>query len=137
MCYDSEESDDDVLAVGAVRPLVHAAPLGGSGMMDNCQQRADSTDDVFSMGARGTRNRPVMCCEQLDDFDWVVPLYEPDLALAGQNVNIGAMDVGRDVRVLLGVFLVVVEKTDVMPMSLPVVVETGPQIWCESDLLLP
>ena len=46
------ESDDDVLSVGAVRPLANAAPLGGAGMMDDCQQRADSKDDVFSMGAR-------------------------------------------------------------------------------------
>ena len=30
-CSDSEESDDDVLSVGAVRPLAPAAPLGGPG----------------------------------------------------------------------------------------------------------
>ena len=94
-CSDSEESDDDVLAVGAVRPQANAVPLGGAGMMDNCQQRADSMDDVFSMGARGPINRPGMRCARLDDFDWVVPPYEPDLASAGRNVDIGAMDVGR------------------------------------------
>ena len=28
---DSDESDDDVLSVGGVRPLPNAAPLGGAG----------------------------------------------------------------------------------------------------------
>ena len=50
------ESDDDVLSVGAVRPLANAAPLGGVGMMDDYQQRADAKDGVFSMGARGPMN---------------------------------------------------------------------------------
>ena len=110
---------------------------GWGGMMDDCQQRADSKDDVFLLGARGLMNRPGMCCALLDDFDWVVPPYEPDLVLAGRNVDIGVMDVGRDVRVLPDVFPVVVEETDVMPVSLPVVVERRPQVGCESDLLLP
>ena len=45
------ESDDDVLLVGVVRPLANADPLGGAGMMDDCQQRADAKDDVFLMWA--------------------------------------------------------------------------------------
>ena len=27
-------------------------------------------------------NRPTMCCARLDDFDWVVPGYDPDLLLS-------------------------------------------------------
>ena len=121
-----------MLSVGAVRPLANVAPLGGAGMMDDCQQRADSKDDVFSLGARGPMNRPGMCCAQLDDFDWEVPPYEPDLILAGMNVDMGVTDVGRDVHILPDVFPVVVEVE-----SFPVVVETGPQVGRESDLLLP
>ena len=34
-CSDSEESDDDVISVGAVRPLTTAAPLGGARMMES------------------------------------------------------------------------------------------------------
>ena len=109
-CSDSEESDHVVSLVGAVRPLANAAPLGGVGMMDDCQERADSTEDVFSMGARGPINRPGMCCARLDDFDWVVPPYEPDLVLVGRNVDIGVKDVGRDVLVLLDVFQVKSQK---------------------------
>ena len=61
-CSDLEESDDDVLSVGAVWPLMTAAPLGGAGMLHDCQQRADSNDDVFSMGARVPMDRPGMLC---------------------------------------------------------------------------
>ena len=81
------ESDDDVLSVGAVRPLANAAPLGGAGMMDDYQQRADAKDDVFSMGAWGPMNRPEMCCAQLDDFYWVVPHYDPDTLLSGRDMK--------------------------------------------------
>ena len=45
-CSDSEESDD-VLSVGAVQPLVTAAPLGGAAMMVDCQLQADSKDEVL------------------------------------------------------------------------------------------
>ena len=54
-CSDSEESDDDVLSVGPARPLVTAALLGGTG-------NSWTADDLY-----GT------CCEQLDDFNWVIP----------------------------------------------------------------
>ena len=49
-CSDSDDSDDDVLSVGAVRPLMTAAPLGGARMMDDCRLHADSKDDVLSVG---------------------------------------------------------------------------------------
>ena len=32
-CSDSDDSDDDVLLMGAVRPLTSAAPLGGTEML--------------------------------------------------------------------------------------------------------
>ena len=49
---------------------------------------------------------------------------------------VGATDVGREVRGLPEVFPVVAEETAVRPMSWPVVVETEPQVGCESDGLL-
>ena len=84
-CSDLEESDDDVLSVGAVRPLATAAPLGGAGLMDDCQLHVDSRDDVLSVGAWAPMIGPGMCCAQLDDFDGVVPPYEPDLLLLGKH----------------------------------------------------
>ena len=92
-------SDDDVLSVGAVRPLAYAAPVGGAGMMDDCQQRADAKDDVFSMGARGPMNRPRMCCARVDDFDWVVPHYDPETLLSRRDMEVGVTDISQDIRV--------------------------------------
>ena len=85
-CSDSEESDDDVLSVGVVRPLAIAAPLGGAGLMDDCQLHVDSWDDVLSVGAWAPMNGPGMCCARLDDFDGVVPPYEPDILLPGRDM---------------------------------------------------
>ena len=75
-----------------------------------------------------------MCCAWLDDFDWVVPPYEPDMVLPGREMDVGITDVGRDICVLPDEFPVVVDKMAVEPMSLPVVVETGPQVGCDPDL---
>ena len=62
-CSDSEVSDDDVLSVGAVRPLATTAPLGGGGLIDDCQPQVDSNDDVLSVGTWTQMNRPrdVVC----------------------------------------------------------------------------
>ena len=59
-CPDSEDSDDDVLSVGAARPLTTAAPLGGARMMDDCQLHVDLKDDVLSVGAGPPMNQPGM-----------------------------------------------------------------------------
>ena len=88
-CSDSEESDDDVLSVGALRPLATAAPLGVAGLMDDCQLHVDSGDDVLSVGAWAPLNGPGMCCAWLDDFDGVVPPYEPDMLLPGRDMGYG------------------------------------------------
>ena len=62
--------------------------------------------------------------------------YEPDMVLPGGDMDLGITDVGRDICVLPDVFLVVVDKTAVEPMSLPVVVKTGSQVGCEPDFYL-
>ena len=80
-CSDSQESDDDVQSVGAVRPLVTVAPLGVAGLINDCQLHVDSNDDVLSVGTWAPKNRPAMCCARLDDFDWVVPDCDPDTLL--------------------------------------------------------
>ena len=130
------ESDDDVLSVGDVRPLANAAPLGGAGMMNDCQQRADAKDDMFSMGASGTMDRPGMCCARLDDFDWVVPQYDPDTLLSGRDMEVGVTDISQDIRVLSDAFPVMSNKKAAVPMPLYVVVGTEPQVDCDPDALL-
>ena len=48
-CSDSDKSDDDVLSVGSIRPLLFAAPLGGAiGHNDNMIQD-DSLRDEWSV----------------------------------------------------------------------------------------
>ena len=81
-------------------------------------------------------DRPGTCGAWLDDFDWVVPPYVPDLVLPGRDGDVGATDVGREVRGLPEVFPVVAEEMAVRPMSCPVVVETEPQVGRESDVLM-
>ena len=98
-CSDSEESDDDVLSVGAVRPLATVAPLGGAGLIDDCQSHVDSNDDVLSVGTWAPMNRPAMCCARLDDFDWVVPDYDPDILLSGRDIGVGVTDLTEDIQV--------------------------------------
>ena len=132
-CSDSEESDDDVLSVGAVWPLTTAAPLGGAGLMVDCQLHVDSEDDDLSVGAWAPTNGPERC---LDDFDWVVPHYEQNMLWSGWDMEVGTTDIGRDIRVLPDVFPVLFEETAAVPMSLPVVVETGRQFDCDTDILL-
>ena len=99
-CSDLEVSDDDVLSVGAVWPLETAAPLGGAGLEDDRQPYSDSDDDVLSMGARVPMNRPARCCARLDDFDWVVPHYDPGILLSGRDIEVAFPDLNHDIRVL-------------------------------------
>ena len=127
-CSDSEASDDDVLSVGAVRPLETAAPLGGAGLKYDRQPYSDSDDDVLSVGVRVPMNRSAMCCARLDDFDWVVPDYDPDILLSGRDRKVGVTDLTQDIRVVPEVFPVMFDETAAVPMPLPVVVETGPQV---------
>ena len=45
-------------------------------------------------------------------------------------------DINQDIRVLPDAFPVMFDKKAAVPMPLPVVVETGPQVECESDLFM-
>ena len=135
-CSDSDDSDDDVLLVGAVLPLTNAASLGGTRMVDDCRLQADSLDDVLSVRAWASENRHGTCCARLDDFDWVVPPYDPDMILPGWEMDVEIPDVDRDICVLSDEFPVVVYKTAVEPLSLPGVVKTRPHVWLRPGLVL-
>ena len=91
------------------------------------------------MGAWAPMDGPGMCCAQLDDFDWVVPHYEPNMLLsgrAGRDMEVEITDIGWDICVLPDVLPVLFDETAAVPLPLPVVVETGPQVDCEMDILL-
>ena len=125
-----------MLSVGAVRPLVTAAPLGGAGLIDDYQPHVNSNDDVLSVGTWTQMNRPVMCCTQLDDFDWEVPDFDPDRLLSGRDIGVGLTDLTRDIQVLPDVFRVMFDEMAAVTMPLPVVVETAPQVDYDPNILL-
>ena len=135
-CSDLEVSDDDVLSVGDVWPLATAAPLAGAGLIDDCQPHVDLNDDILSVGTWTQMKRPMMCCERLDDFDWVVSDYDPDRLLSGPDIEIGITDLTWDIQILSHVFPVMFDEMAAVPMCLPVVVETGPQVDYDPDILL-
>ena len=70
---DSDESDDDVLSVGPMRPLVTAASLGGARRDDACRLQVDSLSDEWSVESWAVENRHETCCAWLDDFNWMIP----------------------------------------------------------------
>ena len=49
-CSDSDESDDDVLSVGPMRPLLYAALLGGAIGHDDYKIQDDSLHDDVNCG---------------------------------------------------------------------------------------
>ena len=69
----SDESDDDVLSVGPMRPLLTAASLDGTRRDDDCRLQVDSLSDEWSVESWAVENRHETCCALLDDFDWVIP----------------------------------------------------------------
>ena len=135
--YDSDESDDDVLSVGAVRPLPDAASWDGAEIVDVGQRQADVVDDALFMRAQYLMDGPGMCCARMDDFDWVASPNVRDLGLAEREVDVGAPDVGRkvsEVAVALPGLTVVTVK---VPVIWPVVTRTEPQVDCVSVEVLP
>ena len=136
-CSDSDDSDDDVLSVGPVRPLKIAAPLGGARMENDCRLQVDSLNDVLSVGAWASENRHDTFCARLDDFDWVVPPYDLDMILPSRELDKESSEFDRDIRVVPEKFPVVVNKTAVEPLCLPVIVQTRPQVGCDPDLTFP
>ena len=67
-CSDLDESDDDVLSVGPMRPLVTAAPLGGARGHDDGMLQVDSLSDL-SVDSWTAEDPHGTYCAQLDDFD--------------------------------------------------------------------
>ena len=73
-CSVSDESEDDVLLVGPMRPLVTAAPLGGARGHDDDMIQANSLRHEWSVDSWTAGDRYGTSCAQLDNFDWVMPV---------------------------------------------------------------
>ena len=76
-CSDSDKSDDDVLSVGPMRPLLYAAPLGGAIGHDDYRIQDDSLHDEWSVDSWTAGDRYGTSCAQLDNFHWVMPAGYP------------------------------------------------------------
>ena len=62
--------------------------------------------------------------------------YDPDIQLSGRDIEVGVMDTNQDIQVLPDVFPAMFDETAAVPLPLPVVVETGPQVGYDPDILV-
>ena len=79
LCSDSDESDDDVLSDGVIRPLPCNATWSGTSVMNVGQRYVEEEDDRLCQSARDQLDKSSTFCTKLDDFDWIVP---PDTLLS-------------------------------------------------------
>ena len=66
-----DESDNDVLSVGAVRPLPDAASWDGAEIVEISQRQADIIDDALLIRDQDLMDGPGTCCARMDDVDGV------------------------------------------------------------------
>ena len=136
-CSDSDESDDDVLSVGPMRPLVTAAPLGGARRNYYGMIQVNSLSDEWSVDPWTAENRHGMCCAQLDDFYWVITAGDLVGRLPRPVEDEDVSDIEPDVCDVPDEFPVSMETAAVESLCFPVVVQTRPQGGCYPVLPLP
>ena len=147
-CSDSDDSDDDVLSVGAVRPLTTAAPPGGARMMvdmwnvevDIVYTRRDIQNllDVFPVMFDKAAAVPMTLPVDVEMGPQVEE--DPDVVLTGRDMEMGDPDVGRDIRVLTDVCQMMFDESATGPLSLAVVVNTETQVdvrWAATLAVVP
>ena len=98
----------------AAVPMPLSVVVGTESLVDYDPDMLLSRQDIYPM------DRPGMCCVRLDDFDWVVPHYDPDTLLSGRDMEVGVTDISQDIRVLPDAFPVMFDEKTAVPMSLPV-----------------
>ena len=136
-CSDSDESDDDVLSVGHMRPLVTAVSLGGARRDDNCRMQIDSLSDEWSVESWTAENRHETCCARLDDFDWVIPACDLVRRLPRPEGDEELSDIEQDVCDVPDEFPVSMETATVESLCFTLVLQTTPQEGCDPVLPLP
>ena len=134
-CSDSDESDDDVLSVGPMRPLLIAAPLGGAIGHNDYMIQEDPLREEWSVYS-GTADRYETSCAQLDNFDWVMQADYPVGVLPESEEDDSLSDIEPDVCDAPDVFPVGKETVAVESLCFPVVVTTRPQGGCDPVLPL-
>ena len=127
-CSDSDESDDDVLSLGPMQPLVTAARLGGTRGHSDDMIKTDLLRDEWSVDSWTAGDRHVTGCEQLDNFDWVMPAGYPVGVVPEAEEDDSLSDVEPDACDVPDVFPVHRETAAVESLCFPVVVQTRPQV---------
>ena len=130
-CSDSDESEDDVLSVGPMRPSLFAAPLGGARGHDYDMIQANSLRDEWSVYSWSAEDRYGTSCAQLDNFDWVMPAGYPVGVLPRLEEDDSLSDIEPDVCDVSNVFPIRSETAAVEPLSFLLVVQTRPQGDCD------
>ena len=136
-CYNLDESDDDVLSVGAVRPLPKTASINEAEIVDVSQRQTDVVDDVLFLRNQGLMDSLGTCCARMDDFDWVASPYARNLGLAERDVDVGVPDISRKVSEVPVALPVLADVTVRNPVLWPLITRTEPQVDCVSVELLP
>ena len=126
-CSDSDESEDNVLSIGPMQPVVTAAPLGGARGQDDGMIQANSLSDEWSVDSWTAEDRCGTCCAQLDNFDWVIPACDLVGGLPIPEKDDGLSDIEPDVCDVPDEFPVPMETAAVESLCFPVVVQTIPQ----------
>ena len=121
------KSDDDVLSVGPMRPLLSAAPLGGAIGHDDYRIWDDSLRDEWSVDSWTAGDHYGTSCVQLDNFDWVMPAGYPVGVLPKPEEDDNLSDIEPDVCDVPDVLPVRGETAAVEPLCFPVVVPTRSQ----------
>ena len=104
LCSDSDDSDDDVLSIGPMRPL-----CGAEGHDDGVLQVNPLSE--WSVNSWTADNSCGEGCAQLDNFNWMIPADDRVGGLPGPELQVDLPDIEDDVY-------------DVVPEVFPVQMET-------------
>ena len=129
-CSDSDDSDDDVLSIGPLRPVVTAAPLGGAEGYDDEVLQVNPRNE-WSVDSWTADDSCGEGCAQLDNFNWFLPaddrvggLPAPELQVDLSDSENGVYDVVPDP------FPVQMKTMAVELLGPPVVAQKRPKGGC-------
>ena len=127
------DSDDDVLSIGPMRPVVTAAPLGGAEGYDDGVLQVNPLNE-WSVNSWAADDSCGEGCAQLDNFNWMIPADDRVGGLPGPEVQVDLPDIENNVYdVVPEAFPVQMEMTAV-ELCPPVVAQTRPKGGCDPVL---
>ena len=133
-CSDSDDSDDDVLSIGPMRPVVTAAPLGGADGHDDEVLQVSPLKE-WSVNSWTADDSCGERCAQLDNFNWFIPADDRVGGLPVPELQVDLPDSENDVYdVVPEQFPVQMKTMAVESLCPPVVAQMRPKGGCDSVL---